>query len=413
MFYGWYVVGACCFIMMYGSGAISLGFTAIFEPLVDEFGWSHTQISFAASLRGLERGLFAPVAGVLSERWGPNFVVFGGLLLCSIGLILLSTVTSITMFYISFIIIGIGITAIATPLMMVFVLSWFPNKGGLAMGIAASGVALGGLLVPIITYLIDLYGWRHAILIMGLGMLVLPLPLSLLLRKNSGNFGNVNSNQESLLSFDYGHSSLVKSKEISFGAKDSLTNFSFWIITSAFFCQSLVLSGVLTHIMPYLSSIGIDRTSSGLVAGALPLSTVLGRVGFGWLMDRVEKRKLVAISFALNSLGVLILAIISPGQNLLIILFIILFGVGWGGSVVMFAGLMNSYFGIKRLGTIIGFAGVFIMIGYIIGAPLTGWIFDRWGYYQPSWFALAAIVGFGTLFFVTLKNPSNVITKAA
>ena len=316
------------------------------------------------------------------------------------------------MFYISFIIIGIGITAIATPLMMVFVLSWFPNKGGLAMGIAASGVALGGLLVPIITYLIDLYGWRHAILIMGLGMLVLPLPLSLLLRKNSGNFGNVNSNQESLLSFDYGHSSLVKSKEISFGAKDSLTNFSFWIITSAFFCQSLVLSGVLTHIMPYLSSIGIDRTSSGLVAGALPLSTVIGRVGFGWLMDRVEKRKLVAISFALNSLGVLILAIISPGQNLLIILFIILFGVGWGGSVVMFAGLMNSYFGIKRLGTIIGFAGVFTMIGYIIGAPLTGWIFDRWGKYQPSWFALAAIVGFGTLFFVTLKNPSNVITKA-
>jgi len=399
--------------MMYGSGAISLGFTAIFEPLVDEFGWSHTQISFAASLRGLERGLLAPVAGVLSDRWGPNFVVFGGLLLCSIGLILLSTVTSITMFYTSFIIIGIGITAIATPLMMVFVLSWFPNKGGLAMGIAASGVALGGLLVPIITYLIDLYGWRHAILIMGLGMLVLPLPLSLLLRKNSGKFGNANSNQESLLSFDYGHSSLVKSKKISFGAKYSLTNFSFWIITSAFFCQSLVLSGVLTHIMPYLSSIGIDRISSGLVAGALPLSTVIGRVGFGWLMDRFEKRNLVALSFALNSLGVLILAIISPGQNLLIILFIILFGVGWGGSVVMFTGLMNSYFGIKRLGTIIGFAGMFTMMGYIIGAPLTGWIFDRWGYYQPSWFALAAIVGFGTLFFVTLKNPSNVITKAA
>ena len=76
MFYGWYVVGACCFIMMYGSGAISLGFTAIFEPLVDEFGWSHTQIAFAASLRGLERGLLGPVAGVLSDRWGPNFVVF-------------------------------------------------------------------------------------------------------------------------------------------------------------------------------------------------------------------------------------------------------------------------------------------------------------------------------------------------
>ena len=413
MFYGWYVVGASCFIIMYCSGAISLGFTAIFEPLVEEFGWSHTQIAFAASLRGLERGLLGPVAGVLSDRWGPNFVVFGGLLLCSIGLIILSTVTSITMFFISFIIIGVGLTAIATPLMMVFVLSWFPNKGGLAMGIAASGVALGGLLVPIITYLIDIYGWRHAILIMGLVMLVLPLPLSLLLRKNYAKSGNLNSNQESLISFDSIPSSIGKSKDISFGAKDALTNYSFWIVTSAFFCQSLVLSGVLTHIMPYLSSIGLDRTSSGLVAGALPLSTVIGRVGFGWLMDRVEKRKLVTFSFVLNSLGVLILAIISPGENFLIILFIILFGVGWGGSVVMFAGLLNSYFGIKKLGTIIGFAGLFTMIGYITGAPLTGWFFDRWGYYQPAWFVLAAILGFGTLFFVALRKPSNLIQKNA
>jgi len=398
---------------MYCSGSISLGFTAIFEPLVEEFGWSHTQISFAASLRGLERGLLAPVAGVLSDRWGPNLVVFGGLLLCSIGLILLSTVNSITMFFTSFIIIGVGLTAIATPLMMVFVLSWFPNKGGLAMGIAASGVALGGLLVPIITHLIDIYGWRHAILIMGLGMLVLPLPLSFLLRKKSGIYGNVNSNQESLLSFDSVHSYHGESKEICFGAKDALANSSFWIITSAFFCQSLVLSGVLTHIMPYLTSIGLDRTSSGLVAGALPLSTVIGRMGFGWLMDRVEKRKLVALSFALNSLGVLILSLISPGQNLLIILFIIFFGIGWGGSVVMFAGLLNSYFGIKSLGTIIGFAGLFTMMGFITGAPLTGWFFDRWGNYQPAWFILATIVVFGTLFFVALRNPSNVITKAA
>ena len=56
---------------------------------------------------------------------------------------------------------------------------------------------------------------------------------------------------------------------------------------------------------------------------------------------------------------------------------------------------------------------MFTMIGYIIGAPLTGWFFDRWGYYQPAWFTLAAIIGFATLFFVTLKNPLNVITKAA
>jgi len=53
------------------------------------------------------------------------------------------------------------------------------------------------------------------------------------------------------------------------------------------------------------------------------------------------------------------------------------------------------------------------MVGFITGAPLTGWFFDKWGYYQPAWFAFAAIVGFGTLIFVTLRKPSNLITKAA
>ncbi len=414
MFYGWYIVGASCLIMMYNSGANTLGFTAVFEPIVDEFGWSYTQISFASSLRGLERGLLAPIAGILSDRWGPKRVVFGGLILCSLGFILLSRVTSLTMFFTSFIIIGIGVSATATPLLMVLVLSWFPKKGGLAMGIAASGVALGGLLVPLISFFIDTFGWRQAIFILGLGMLAVPLPLSLLLRNKTEKYRYLPNDEESGLSFDDDNSISEKSEEVNAETKEALTDRVFWIITAAFFCQVLAQSAVVTHIMPYLSSIGVERTTSSLIAGALPLATVLGRVGFGWLMDRVDKRGLVVLSFALNSLGVFILAFITtPGQTLLIVVFIIIYGVGWGGSVVLLAGLLNSYFGMKRLGTIIGFAGLFTMIAFITGAPLAGWVFDQWGYYQPAWFVLAGIVGIATFFFAGLRDPSNFSAKPA
>ena len=212
MFYGWYIVGACCLIMMYNAGANSLGFTAVFEPIVDEFGWSHTQISLAASLRGLERGLLAPFAAILSDRWGPSRVVFGGLILCSLGIILLSTVTSLTMFFTSFILIGIGVSATATPLLMVLVLSWFPKKGGLAMGIAASGVALGGLLVPLITFFIDTLGWRQTVFIIGMGVLVIPLPLSFLLRKRTEKY-RYPHNKESGISLDDDDSSIPEKSE--------------------------------------------------------------------------------------------------------------------------------------------------------------------------------------------------------
>ena len=130
-------------------------------------------------------------------------------------------------------------------------------------------------------------------------------------------------------------------------------------------------------------------------------------------MDRVDKRGLVVLSFALNSLGVFILAFITPGQTLLIVVFIIIYGVGWGGSVVLLAGLLNSYFGMKRLGTIIGFSGLFTMIAFIAGAPLAGWVFDQWGYYQPARFFLAGIVGIATFFFAGLRDPSNFSAKSA
>jgi len=413
MYYGWFVVSACFLIMMYNAGSNALGFTAVFEPIIDEFGWSHTQISLAASLRGLERGLLAPVAGILSDRWGPNKVVFGGLILCSIGMILLSKASSLTMFFSSFILIGIGVSATATPLLMVLVLNWFPKNGGLAMGIAASGVALGGLLLPIVTLFIDSFGWRQAIFIIGIGVLVFPLPLSFLLRKKTEKYKDLPNNEKSRLSFD---EILSKEEEEggirNFETKEAMSDLVFWIIAVAFFCQVLGLSGVITHIMPFFSSIGFERGTSAFIAGALPLATVLGRVGFGWLMDRVDKRGLAIISFTLNSLGLLILAFITPEQTLLIVLFIIIYGVGWGGSVVLLAGLLNSYFGIKKLSTIIGFCGVFTMIGFITGAPLTGWIFDKWGNYQPAWLVLAGILGIATFFFAGLRNLPNVISKS-
>ena len=224
---------------------------------------------------------------------------------------------------------------------------------------------------------------------------------------------SINAYLNQYRSYEMDHSILEKSEEINIETKEALTDWVFWIIGTAFFCQVLALSGVITHIMPYLSSIGIERTKSGLIAGALPLATVLGRVGFGWLMDRVDKRGLAVLSFVLNSLGVLVLAFITPDETLLIVLFIIIYGVGWGSSVVLLAGLLNSYFGMKRLGTIIGYAGVFTMLAFVTGAPLAGWIFDHWGYYQPAWFVLAGLVGIATFLFAGLREPSNFSAKSA
>ena len=87
--------------------------------------------------------------------------------------------------------------------------------------------------------------------------------------------------------------------------------------------------------------------------------------------------------------------------------FILVFAVGWGGAVPMISGLLGKYFGTERLGTIVGFAGSVMMAGMIIGAPLAGWVFDKWRRYQPAWFLLAGVVGLsGLVFYACLKNRS-------
>ncbi len=76
LYYGWWVVLACFIIGLYVSAATFFGFTAFFEPIRQEFGWSYTQISFATSLRGFEMGIFAPIVGFLVDRFGSRRLLF-------------------------------------------------------------------------------------------------------------------------------------------------------------------------------------------------------------------------------------------------------------------------------------------------------------------------------------------------
>jgi MFS family permease len=408
VFYGWYIVGASCLISLYVSGSVYLGFTAAFEPITNEFGWSYTQVSLAASLRGLEVGFLVPVAGMLMDRWGPRRLISGGVALSGLGLILLSRINSLAMFYACFILISAGVSTATTTLLMVVVANWFRKRVGLAMGIAASGVSFGGLLIPLITGIVDTFGWRQAMVIMGLGMWAIPLPLSLLLRHKPEKYGWLPDGEDQRSVYDDDHSRPEASNEVHIGAKEALTTWTFWIIAIAYLCQVLPVSAVNTHIMPYLSSIGIARSTASFIASALPLLTIVGRVGFGWFGDRVDKKGVTALALALTSLGVLILGYTSAGRAWLIVAFLVVFGIGWGGAVPMLNGLLREYFGRDRLGTIVGFAGSVMMVGVITGAPLAGWVFDQRGDYQLAWFILAGIVGAATvLFYACLRTRQS------
>lgn len=393
VYYGWWIVAAAFLTGLYIAGVVFYGFTTVFEPIVDDMGWSYAQVSLASSLRGIEAGLVAPVIGVLVDRWGPRRLVFGGALFTFTGLMLLSRINSLAMFYASFTLIALGMSCATTTVLMTAVVNWFRKNVGLATGIVSTGFGCGGLLLPVIVKLIDIYEWRNAVVILALGTLFTVLPLSFVFRHKPEQYGYLPDGQkEGGLTFDDGAEMSVAAGE-GLKVKQALKSSAFWFITLAFTYFSLVVGAVITHVMPYLSSIGITRSMAGLVAAAVPITSIAGRLGLGWLGDRHSKRLIAAAAFGVVGLGAFCFGYADIAGAWMLVPFLILFGVSYGGCIVLRASLVMEYFGRKSFGTIFGLILGINMVGSIVGPPIAGWVYDSWGSYQNIWFILAGLAG--------------------
>jgi MFS family permease len=388
IFYGWWIVFACFLISLYVSSVIFYGFTAFFEPLVKDFGWSYTQISFAASLRGLEMGLLFPLIGFLVDRFGSRKLIFCGVVVVGFGLLVLSFTQSLAMFYGSFLLLGFGVGGVSSVVSMTVVANWFRKKVGIALGVMMSGFGASGLLVPVIVRLIDVYNWRNTLIILGLGMWSLGIPLSFVIRNRPEQYGYL---PDGTSSSAQGGDNEIQDKAVEIGVKEALKDKSFWYLNIAETIRFMALAAVVTHVMPYLSSVGISRASAGLVAGAIPLFSIIGRFGLGWLGDILNKKYVMAMALLSMSLGMLAFGYVQV--TWLLFLFLVLFSSGSGGSMVLRGAILREYFGRDSLGKILGITMGFASIGGIIGPILAGWVFDTLGSYHLIWFVFCGIIG--------------------
>jgi len=398
IFYGWWVVFACFGISFYVGGATFYGFTAFFEPLVREFGWSYAQVSLAASLRGLEMGIFAPLVGLLVDRYGSRKIAFSGTLFVGLGLVMLSLTRSLTMFYGSFLLIAFGAGGCVSVVTMTVVANWFRRRIGIALGVMMSGFGASGLLIPVIVRLIALYGWRSTLIMLGLGMWTIGLPLSLVIRNTPEEYGclpdgELPKDQSSNLQFQAADAELT--------LREVIRKRSYIFLNVAEAIRMLALAAVVTHVMPYLSSVGMARTSAGLVAAAIPLCSIMGRFGFGWLADFFEKRYVLSAAYLIMGVG--LLAFCDAKATWAILLFLVFFSSGSGGTIILRGAILREYFGRRSLGKMLGVIMGFASLGGIIGPTVAGWAFDAMGSYEFIWFIFCGLVGLTVALILKIK----------
>lgn len=402
LYYGWWIVVACFIINLCVGGINFFGFTAFFEPIQREFNWSYTQISLATSLRGLEMGIFAPIVGFLVDRFGSRKLLLGGTIIIGIGLISLSFIQSLLMFYLCILLIAFGAGGCATVVTMTAVAIWFQKNVSLALGIAACGFGAGGLILPLIVFLTDAFGWRSTLIILGVGMLVLGVPLSFIVRNRPEELGlTANGSRKELSKTSDGNNSSQKN-ESSF--LEIMKQKSFMYLIIAEMVRLMAVNAVITHLMPYLSITGMSRAASGAVAAALPLVSIVGRLGFGLWGDRFDKRIVWATTFFFMSVGVFAFCYVESFW--ILILFVVLFAPGFGGGMVLRGAILQQYFGTASFGKMLGIMLGLGSIGGIIGPTLAGWVFDTLGSYDPVWYGLSVISGI-TIFLIMKIKPAS------
>jgi sugar phosphate permease len=379
IFYGWWVVLACFFITLYRSGALSYGFTAFFEPIVEEFGWSYTQVSIAFSLRGLEMGILAPTMGFLVDRFGSRKLTFSGVLILGLGFILLGLSNSLGMFYGAFILLVLGGSGCAATVLMTAVAHWFRRNVGKALGLVGCGFGAGGILIPLIVWLIDLYQWRTTLIILGFGMWAMGIPLSFIIRDRPEQYGYLPDGE-----IPPGPSSSHRDRDRKEGSfKEVLKSGNLWKLSVAEVIRHMIAMAITTHVMPYLSSIGMSRTASAFVATSIPLFSIIGRFGFGWLSDIFDKRNVLVVLYCLYGVGTLSFSYIY--MKWLIFPFLILFSLSYGGTSSVRGAIVMEYFGRATFGRVLGIMMGVSSLGTIIGPAVAGWTFDNTGRYHPVW----------------------------
>ena len=415
VFYGWWIVSACFIQFLYAGGIFFYGFTALFNPIIQEFGWTRAATSLAFSIRSVEEGLLAPIIGFLIDKLGSRRLILFGMSVLGAGFILLSRTDSLVFFYLAFMICTLGADSGLGGAQWAAVANWFRKKRGLAMGLLSAGYGVSGIMAPIMVWMISQYGWRTTIAALGLGVWSICIPLAFMIRQRPEQYGYLPDGDPPQSAATIapspasdGPASPVTAiepaaEDSGLSVRQALKTSTFWLFSIFPMVTGFSQSSIQVHLIPYLTDIGISREIAGFTMAGVTFSSLIGRVGFAWLADRFDKRHLIAVAAALQTIGVLIFA--SMDNKWLLIPFLFTYGPGYAAPFPLRPALQADYFGLKAFASIRGLQSFGWTIPSLIGPLLAGWVFDIRGSYQLAFLIYGALCAIGVPAALALKPP--------
>ena len=380
IFYGWWISISFFVINFYWGGIFITGFTTFFTPLKDDFGFSSAMTSLAFSMMLGIAGGGAVAVGVLFDKIGGRALMLFATAFGGLGLILLSISHSTWAFFASFLVLSVGFTIFYAGIGPALAAHWFRRHLGKAMGILLAGTSLGGVLTPLLVWLIDTYDWRWAAVACAIGLFVIGIPTSLILRHRPEQYGLLPDGSPKEMS-EVEEEWIPRAKEAlnpeydsDFTLKETVRTWTFWAIAVS---QAIAIFGLVSvhvHIFPHLENEDFSRTTAARVVTIVTLMGLATRFGFGWLGDIFNRRLVLACAYILQGLGVITLAYV--GSVWTLVIFIIVFGLAAEAYSAVMYSLITEYFGRAYIGAIYGMTLIPYSVGAVLGPYLAGVVFD-------------------------------------
>ena len=390
----------------YTSGTFWQGFGAFFDPIVEQFGWSRATTSAAISLQRTESGMVSPFVGYFIDRFGPRKVMLVGILMTGAGFILLARINSLWQFYSAFALITLGMSVGTWMVVTTAVANWFVALRTRALALTSAGSALGGLLVPVVIWLIATTDWRTALVLIGVGFWIIGIPSAIVMRRRPEDHGLLPDGRSDETFAKGGAEAPAgaahERAEASFTVRQALRTRTFWQMALAMGAGQLVMSASV-HQIPAVTSFGFSRETAGVVMLAVSLMSLAGRIVSGFAGDRVDKRKVIAAAFALQLVGTLIFAYTSTTLHL--VGFVVCWGIGFGSSIPVRFALLADYFGRRNFGSVMGIMMTVSAVFGIAGPVFVGWMYDVRGNYRDPYIILALTVLVAIPLVLSLTRP--------
>lgn len=415
MFYGWKLLAALSFVYFLSIGSTFFGFGVVFPAMIEDLGWTRAQTSTGFSLMTLSLGVCGPFAATMIQKFPVRRVMVIGGAVTACGAVLTAFTSSVLIFYVGAgLLMGFGMALQTFIPGAQLIANWFFRRRAVAIGVFMASGGVGAFVTaPTYNFIIQVTGsWRVVWFVMAGAALMSSVVIFFMVKQHPEDVGTtidgitdaIGDSDETAESGEPVSSGRVYKSTVSFDVWDALKTTAFWFLATAASVAIIGSTIVNSQVVLHLTDLGVASAVAAAALGTQGLLNTGGRLVCGGLGERIDPKWLLLTGLLLESVAFFLL--VDARTSVPIYAFVVLFGVGYGFSMVSYTTLIVNYFGPGHYATLTSLIGLVVTTLGAAGPILAGLTYDISGTYVTAFYVFSVVALVAAVAVFMMKPPA-------